>query len=147
MEKMSTGLCNALLDTGSLKSIFSGTTAELRIYSGTVPTTADAAPATPTPIATVLEPSAAYLNFASSASAGTIAKGTNAWTDPAPAGGVATFYRLVLHADANDSSATAKRIQGTIGVGGSDMNVGSTTIAASTPAFTVNTFTQSITPS
>jgi len=144
-EKMSTGLCNALLDTSSLKAIFSATTAELRIYGGTVPATADAAPATPTPIATVKEGGAA-LTFAASASAGTIAKSANAWTDSSAAGGTATFYRLVLSADANDASATAKRIQGTIGVGGADMNVGSTTIAGAA-VFTVNTFTQSIVPS
>lgn len=142
-EKMSTGLCNYLLDTGSLKALYSGTTARIRIYSGAVPATADAA-ATGL-IATVAEAGAA-LNFAASASGGTIAKGATAWTDPSATGGTAAFYRLVLTADDDSSSATFKRIQGTVGVGGSDMNVGSTTITAAS-TFTVNTFTQSIVPS
>ena len=39
-ERMSTGLCNQLLDTAPLKDIFD--LGFIKIYSGTVPSTADA---------------------------------------------------------------------------------------------------------
>lgn len=145
-QSMSTKLCNDLLTVGSLKAIFNAAAdTELRIYSGTVPTGANEAAGTK--IATVLGPSAAYLSFASTASAGVLAKESGTWQDPSAVGGVASYYRLVQHADTDAlDTTTYQRIQGTIGVGGSDMNVGTTTITASA-AFTVNTFTQSIFPS
>ena len=141
-QEMSTGLCNYLLDTGSLKALFSGTTGEIRLYSGAVPATADAAAGTV--VATIKEGGAA-LNFAASAAGGTIAKGASAWSDPSCVGGTATYYRIVLHADDDSSSATYKRIQGTVGVGGADMNVGNNVIGAAA-TFTLNVFTQSIIP-
>ena len=147
-QGMSTKLCNELLVTGSLKSIFIvGNSAELRIYSGAVPAHADDV-ITGTKIATVLGPSGAYLSFASTAAAGVLAKESATWEDPSAVGGVATHYRLVLHADDDsaDSGFIYARIQGTVGSSGyNDMNVGSTTIAASS-VFTVNTFTQSLQP-
>lgn len=144
-EKHSTKLKNILLDTAPLKTAFS--TPELRIYSGTVPATADAAGGTV--IATCKE-GGGGLTWATSASGGTLSKSGNAWTDASGtnAGGVASYYRLVNNADDNssDTGVIYPRIQGTIGVGaGFDMVVGSTTIAAN-GAFTVNYFTQSILP-
>jgi hypothetical protein len=138
---MSTGLCNYLLDTGSLKALFSGTTGEIRLYSGSVPATADAAAGT---IVCTVKEGGSALNFAASAAAGVLSKGASAWSDPTPVGGVATYYRLVLAADDDSSSSSFKRVQGTVGVGGADMNVGNTTIGPG--AFTLNVFTQSIIP-
>lgn len=141
-EKMSTGLCNKLLDTGSLKGTFN--TAQIRIYSGTPPATADAA-ITGTLIATVKQ-AGSSLGWDTSAVAGVLAKGATAWTDPSAVGGVASHYRLVNAADADDLSTTSPRVQGTVGTGGADMNVGSTTITASS-VFEVNYFTQALIPS
>lgn len=144
-EKMSTPLCNKLMDTGSFKSIFSGTTAELRIYSGAVPATADAA-ITGVKIATVKE-AAAALNFLASAAGGVLAKSATAWTDPSAVGGVATHWRLCLAADTDGAdSTTYPRIQGTVGTVGADMNLSTTTIGAAS-TFTMNYFTQALVPS
>jgi hypothetical protein len=142
-QKMSTGLCNYLLDTGSLKALFSGTTAQLRLYSGGVPASADAAAGTL--IATIKEAGAA-LTFLAAAAAGVLAKSANVWSDPSCTGGTATYYRLVLSADDDTLSAVFKRVQGTVGVGGADMNVATTVLGAAS-VFTLNYFTQAIVPS
>jgi hypothetical protein len=140
MQQQSTALCNYLLDTGSLKTLFSGTTAELRLYSGSLPATADAAAGT---LVARIKEGGAALTFAAAASGGVLSKSANVWSDPAPAGGVAAYYRLVLAADDDSASAVFKRVQGTVGLGGADLNVGNTTIAGS---FTLNVFTQSMIP-
>jgi hypothetical protein len=142
MEQMSTKLCNSMLDTGSLKAAF--TNMELRIYSGTIPASADAA-ITGTKIA-VVKNGASYATFGT-ASGGVIGiNSTETWSDTSAVGGVATHYRLVSHADDDGATgSTYPRIQGTVGVGGSDMNVGNTTITAGT-AFPVNTFNQALIP-
>jgi hypothetical protein len=143
-EKMSTALCNKLLDTNCLKTIFNA--AEIRIYSGSVPATADAA-ITGSLIATVKQ-AAGSLGWGASAVAGVLAKSGTAWTDPSATGGVATHYRLVQSADDDsaDSGFIHPRVQGTVGTGGADMNVGNTTITASS-TFEVNYFTQAFIPS
>jgi hypothetical protein len=144
MEQMSTKLCNEMMDTGSFKSIFSGTTAEIRLYSGAVPATADAAAGTV--VATVKEGGAA-LTFGSSAAGGILAKSGNTWSDPSAVGGTATYWRLVLHADDDGATgSTYPRVQGTVGIGGADMNVGNNVISAAS-TFTLNYFTQALIPS
>jgi hypothetical protein len=142
-EMMSTALCNKLLDTGSLKGTFN--TAEVRIYSGSVPTTADAAAGT---VIAVVKEGGTSLTWAASAAAGVLAKSANTWADVTGtnAGGVATYYRLVNAADDDGATgSTYPRVQGTVGVGGADMNVGTTTIALHAN-FTLNVFTQSFVP-
>jgi len=144
-EKMSTALCNKMMDTGSFKSIFSGTTAELRVYSGAVPATADAA-ITGVKIAVVKEAGLA-LNFLAAAVGGVLAKSAAAWTDAAAVGGVATHYRLCLAADTDAlDSTTYPRVQGTVNTVGADMNVSSTTIGAAA-VFPMNYYTQAFVPS
>lgn len=142
-EKLSTALCNKLLDTAPMKTAFS--TPEIRFYSGTVPATADAA-ITGTVIAVVKE-GAGALTWASAAAGGVLTKSGNVWTDPAATGGVATHYRLVSHADTDalDTGPTYPRIQGTVGTGAADMNLVSTTIASG--AFVINYYHQAIVPS
>jgi hypothetical protein len=144
MEKMSTKLCNNMLDTGSLKGSF--TNMELRLYAGSVPATADAAAGSTAVI--VVKNGGSYATFGT-ASGGTIAiNSTETWTGTAGSTTTITFYRLVGHADddSSDSGHIYPRVQGTIGVGGSDMNVGSAAVTSGA-SFTVNTFTQSIVPS
>lgn len=142
-EKLSTFLCNSLLDTDCLKNIFA--TAEIRFYSGSVPATADAA-ITGAVIA-VVKQGGSDLTWAAAAIGGVLTKGATAWTDPAATGGVATHYRLVDTSDddSSDTGVTFPRIQGTVGTGASDMNLVSTTIASG--LLTVNYFHQAIVPS
>lgn len=147
MEKMSTALCNKLMATDCFVNIFNAANeTELRIYSGTPPATADAA-ITGSVIAVVVGPASAYLGFdGTSVAGGVLPKESATWADASPAGGTASHYRLVWHTDDDsDDSVNVQypRVQGTVGVGGADLNVGSTTISG---AFTVNTFTQALLP-
>src|ERR1017187_1857996 len=101
-EKMSTYLCNYLLATGGIRQVFNlANSTELRILTGAVPASADAAQ-TGTVAALVLGTGTAYLSFAASAAAGVLAKEAAVWEDAggSNAGGVATYYRLVQHGDA-----------------------------------------------
>lgn len=146
-QKMSTGLCDDLLDANPLKTIFN--LGFIKVYSGTPPATADAAiGGGNTLLCTVSNNSTGTgLTFEASASGGVLAKNSGeTWSGVNAASGTATFYRLVSASDTGASSTTEQRVQGTIGTGGADMNVGSTSLTSSA-TFTVNYFTQSFVPS
>lgn len=124
--KLSTGMRNHMLETGSVKGAF--TTAVLRLYSGTEPASADDA-ITGTLLVTITGPSAAALAF-DAATGGALPKASNqVWAGVAVASGTATHFRLVDTADAATSSTTAKRIQGKCGTASAELNMTSTSIA------------------
>jgi len=148
-EKMSTGMCNMLLGgvsgAGSLKTIVDGLF-KLFIYDGVPPATADAALAGNNLLCTVANAGAA-VNMDTAAAVGVLAKKpSETWSGAVGLSGTATFYRFQTTADPGTASSTLPRIQGTIGVGGADMNVGTTALVAPNP-FTVNYFTQALVPS
>lgn len=122
--KLSTGLRNSVLSTGSWKAALAG--GELRIYSGTPPVDADAA-ITGTLLATIKN-GASGINFDTSAVGGTLSKAPGeTWSGVVQSpGGTATYFRHVLAADAGTLSTTAVRIQGTVGVAGADLNISAT---------------------
>ncbi len=144
-QKMSTGLCNKLLDTNPLKTIFN--LGFLKIYGGSVPATADAA-ASATLLCTVSVSSGGTgVTFETTASGGVILKkSSETWSGVNAASGTATHYRLVAAGDTGASSTTEARIQGTVGTGGADMNLGSTSLT-SAATFTINYFSQAFVPS
>lgn len=146
MEKMSTGLCNYLLDTGSLKTCFDGA-AKLFIYGGAIPATADAALGAAVLLVTVAN-AGAEVNFDTTAAGGFLAKKpSETWTANGAANGTATFYRYQFTGDTGALSTTNKRIQGTIGTTTLfDMVVASAAVSIGVP-FPINYFTQSIVPS
>jgi len=124
--KRSIALRNYLLATGSLKAALAG--GELRIFGGTVPADANAATTGATLLCTLLD-AGSGINFDTAAAGGVLSKDPGeTWTGINAAGGVATFFRHVLSADANDASTTALRIQGTIATAGADMVLGNTTL-------------------
>lgn len=144
--KMSTGLVNHLMAGGSFKNAFEGAASELRFYSGTPPATADSALAGNTLIATVKNNGAA-VTFGTAATGGVLAKNsTETWNATALAGGTITFMRLVNATDDGSSSATFKRVQNTVGLGGTDIVVGNNTLATGDP-FTVDFYTEAFVPS
>lgn len=145
-EKMSTGLCNKLLDTSALRTIFN--LGCIKIYAGTVPSAADDSVGGATLLCTVTNNSTGtQVTFEAAAVGGVIAKKTSeVWSGVNAAGGTATFYRLVAAGDTAALSTTEARIQGTIGTGGADMNLG-TTLLVNGATFTVNYFTQALIPS
>jgi hypothetical protein len=116
---------NARLD--SVEST-AGTSAKLRIYTGSAPTNCAAA-ATGTMLVEMALPSD-WMNAASSASKTKL--GT--WSGTGAAAGTAGYFRIV------DTAGTTCHVQGTAGTSGTDMILDNASIAVS-QTVTVNTFT------
>lgn len=129
----STGLRNALLDTGSLKSSLAD--GFIKIYqsaAGDVPTTADQAiTASHTLLLTIYgDGISAGLNLGT-ASAGQIGKDAGeSWSGTVTTTGTATFFRFVAPGDTGASSSTQKRLQGRVGVSGAELNISSLSLTA-----------------
>ena len=120
----------------SLRDIFKD--GILEIYSGTQPTSADAAK-TGTLLAKITLGSGAWVAGAPAnglefglASAGVIAKETPVWSGTGLVAGTAGWYRLYANATdagALDSSYEYPRIDGSIGTSGAQLNASSTSIS------------------
>lgn len=131
--KLSTGLRQGMAITNSLKALLDN--GFVRIYSGPVPASADAALG-----AAVLmnEISAGGtgtpVTWEPTAPGGVMSKAVaENWTGNIIVGGDPTFFRYVLSGDAGDASSSAVRIQGTAGVLGSDMFISELPMVAATP--------------
>ena len=120
--KISTGLRNKILDTGSFKTLFA--LGFIDIYTGAEPATADAA-ATGTLLCRVSNNSTGTgINFAASASGGVIAKDAGeTWSGVNAASGTAAYFRLVAAGDDATLSTTQARVQGSVAVIGGDLNL------------------------
>ncbi|MBY4612102.1 hypothetical protein K6M90_31490, partial [Rhizobium sp. 9T] len=111
--KLSTGLVNAMLASGSVKSIFDAGS-EIRVYAGAVPADADAAIGGATLLVTIKNGSSG-ITFEATPSAGVLEKNASeTWSGTNVATGTPTFYRHVLTADDGTLSTTAPRYQGTV---------------------------------
>lgn len=120
--KFSTGLREGLLASNSLRSLLNG--GELRLYSGAVPISADAAIAPANTLLCTIRAEGAGLTFEAAAPNGMLTKNlAELWTGSVVAAGVATFYRHVLTADTGVASASLPRIQGEIALAGKDMSL------------------------
>lgn len=119
--KLSTGLRNAMLDGSSFREALA--LGFVKLYNGTPPATADAA-ATGTVLCIVSNNNTGTGLSLDPASAGTINKATSqAWNGVVVAGGTATYFRYVENTDDGTASSTQKRLQGTCGNSGADMNM------------------------
>lgn len=129
--KTSTGLRNAMLDTASLKAAMDG--GFLDIYSGVEPATADAALSGNVKLCRISNnKTATGLTFAAAAASGAITKTVaETWLGTNLATGTASFYRFVLTGDTGTSSTTEKRMQGTIGLAGQQLNLTSLALTIS----------------
>lgn len=126
--KISTGLRNHVLASGSLKSALDG--GEIRIYAGAAPASADDAIGAATLLVTIKD-AGAGINFDSAAAAGVIEKDpSETWNGVNAASGTASFYRHVLAADTGALSTTALRMQGDCGVAGADLNLTSVSLTS-----------------
>ena len=138
----STGLVNYLQVTGSRKAGLDG--GFLDIYAGTVPADADASIGGATLLSTLTlgGDDVTGLTIDATATDGVIKKPDAAvWRDPTPpATGTASFFRWRQTGDTGALSTTDRRIQGTVGTIGCDLNLNSTTITTGV-AFEINTFT------
>lgn len=122
--KYSTGLRNHLLATGSLKAALD--TGLIKIYSGTVPATADAAVSgDATLLCTVsVDGLGGGLSLEATAASGQIQKSAaEVWKGTAQANELATWFRFSPSTDDGSESATIKRLQGTVAQAGADMNL------------------------
>lgn len=130
--KISTGLANALLDTAPLKTAMTG--AEIRLYSGPVPSSADdALDATNNVLLGTYKNAGAGVTFAATATNASITKNASeAWTGNGVADGTATFIRHVFPADDGTASTTAKRIQATCALAGADIDMTTTSVVTGT---------------
>lgn len=117
----STGTRNSML--GSMKT---GLNAGLiKIFSGTKPATADAAIGSAVLLCTIsLNGTGTGINFDTAAVSGVIVKApAEVWNGTNVASGVAAFYRHVGPGDDGLLSSTEPRLQGNVGVSGSDLNL------------------------
>lgn len=127
--KLSTGLRNKLMDTGSLKSTFA--LGFLKIYSGVAPLDVDAA-VTGVLLCTIsVSGGATGLSFDVSAVAGIISKPAGVvWSGTNVATGSASYYRHTAVGDDGTLSTTQARIQGNIATVGADLNLSSTSLVS-----------------
>lgn len=113
--KISTGLRDALLVTGSLKGQLDGKI--VRIFGGTVPADADAALGAATLLCLISVGGAGTgVTFEAAPVDGALVKtAAETWSGTNAATGTATFWRIEATADAGGASTTAIRVQGTFG--------------------------------
>jgi hypothetical protein len=142
MIHFSTVLSNALLATGSLKSLIDG--GKIYVYSGPVPTTGDAAvDGSCVLLDTITAAAGAGVTFDGAPANGVLKKtAAETWSGTVATTGVASFYRLCVGSDTGAGAAGAGnyRVQGTIGTDASfDLVFASTSLTA-TNAQPINTY-------
>jgi hypothetical protein len=145
--QFSTGFKDDLLDTGSLKTIFDD--GYIAIYSGTVPASPDDALAAAVELVEYSDNGAASgagngLDLEAAAAGGALAKASaQVWKGNAGNTGVATFFRYYQLGDTGLLDTTEARIQGTVGGGGADLFVTSTTFTSGVD-YTLDMFSISV---
>lgn len=131
--KPSTGLRNAILDTGSLKAALAN--GFVKVYAcalADIPATADAAiTGSHTLLWTVYgDGISAGVNLGT-ASGGVIGKDAGeTWAGTVLATGNAVFCRIVGASDTGAASTTEPRLQGNVGVAGAELNLSSVTLTS-----------------
>lgn len=129
--KLSTGLRNKMLDTGSFKSIMN--LSFLKIYKGTPPATADDIAAAADLLCTVsVNSTGTGVTMAASAASGAISKnGSEVWSGAVTGTGTntATWFRHVAAGDTGAASTTEARLQGVVATAGGELNLSSTSLS------------------
>jgi hypothetical protein len=142
MAKFSTGLRNRMLDNDSFKGLMDG--GKLHIYSGTPPSTADAALAGNTLLCTLSEGGGGTgLTFDAAADGAIPKTEAEVWKGIIASTGTASFFRFTSAADGTTGalSTTYQRVQGTISTVNADMVVANTAFVDNdTNEFTLNFF-------
>jgi hypothetical protein len=133
--RVSTGLRNAMLGTGSFKSIMQN--GVIRVFSGVQPSSADDAEAA-TQLLEITVSSGAFtagtatngLNLGSAAD-GAISKSTSeTWSGTATVTGTAGWFRYYANDLTTGASTTAARFDGSVATSGAQLNMSSTTITS-----------------
>lgn len=123
--QISSGLRDHLLISGSFKSGLDG--GVLKIFAGAMPSTADADSSALTVLCTIsLDATGTGITWASTVTAGILAKNASEiWRGLITATGTASFFRWMAIGDTGALSTTNKRVQGTVGLAGADLNFSS----------------------
>ena len=142
MAKFSTGLRNIVATDTGLADALSGCV--LKLYAGTVPTSANSAIGSATLLGTYSGDGAANagLEFESTPVDGAILKkAAQGWQcSSAAASGNATFYRLEAPGDSGAESSSAVRVQGTVGVVNADLNLTAGVAVTAGAPLQINTY-------
>ena len=129
MVKWSTGLRDYVQAIGSVRAALANS--EIRLYSGPVPASADSALSGSNVLLTSITGESGSFNFHDESVGGVMPKQLDDLLEgEIVATGTPTFYRHVLPADVGDASTTAIRIQGTVGLAGTDMELSTTLLEA-----------------
>ncbi len=149
--KMSSGLCMGMLG-GSGGDKFQALMALgfVRVFAGSAPASADAAETGTLLCIVSVNDTGTGVTFDDPVIVSSVAVISKAaaeiWSGTNVAGGVATYYRLVGAADDGTLSTSQPRTQGTVGLGGTDMVLGNTTLTNAS-LFTLPYFTEALVPS
>jgi hypothetical protein len=108
--------------SSGFKSAFDST-GVIRIYSGTAPGPDNAV--TGTLLSTLTLAATSFSVSGGVATAGAIASDTSA-----AATGTAGYFRVSLSGDATGASTTLRRLEGTVGTSGADLNLNNTSITS-----------------
>ena len=130
--RFSTGLRNHLLASGSLRAALNS--GVINVYSGSAPVSADdAIPGASTLLVTISDNGAGGgLTFEAAAAAGLLQKSASqVWKGTVANSGQATWFRFVTGSDTGSDSSSELRVQGTVGVGGTDMQITNPNLTAS----------------
>lgn len=122
MAKFSTGLRDYINATGSIRQALANS--KIQLWSGPVPASADSGVTGSNTLLCTITDENGVFNFATTSTGGVMTKQPDAiLTGNIVESGQATFYRQVLTGDVNAASTTAIRIQGTVGLAGTDMEL------------------------
>jgi hypothetical protein len=116
--RLSTGARNGLLGASGIETLFNG--GKIRIYSGAQPASADYAE-TGSLLVTITSTSGTAGVVFGTAANGVITKEATVWSGVIAAAGNAGWFRLYGTAGTTGSSATEVRMDGNVGVSGSDL--------------------------
>lgn len=142
--RLSTGMRNGMVGTKGIAEMFNG--GFMKIYTGGQPASADYAE-TGTLLATIGTTSGTGTNDGlvfGTAGAGAIPKSASVWSGVVVTAGVAGWFRLYGTAGTTGTSASSEvRMDGNIGVSGSDLVLANTSLTLSaTLTIDTATFTQ-----
>lgn len=129
--KLSTGLRNYLMATGSFKGGLDGSYIE--IYSGTAPASADdAVPGGSTLLCRVsVGDTVTGVTFETTSTPGLLVKNAaETWAGTNVATGTAEWFRMSPTADGEGESTSALRVQGGVGFAGADLNITDTALVS-----------------
>jgi hypothetical protein len=123
LVQLSTGAVNAMMDDWGLRGVLEDAGMELRLYSGTIPSTADAALGGATLLVTIRS-GVSPLTWATPVTNGTLVKNpAETWSGTAVATATATFGRFTQVGDDGLLNTTAVRVQGDVANIGAFINL------------------------